>query len=75
MKGPDRIAWIAAEDLQIEQYERVKMYKKPAHKSTIERNATILRSIWIYAIKANGRFKARNVTDGKILLRIPKLKE
>jgi hypothetical protein len=75
MKGPDRKAWIAAKDLQIEQYKRVKMYKKPVHKSTIERNATILRSIWIYAIKANGRFKARNVTDGKILLRIPKLKE
>jgi hypothetical protein len=75
MKGPDKAAWIVAEDLQIEQYERVKMYKKPIHRSQIERNASILRSIWIYAIKANGRFKARNVTDGEILLRIPKLKE
>jgi hypothetical protein len=42
MKGPDKAAWIAAEDLQIEQYERVKMYKKPIHRSNIERNASIL---------------------------------
>ena len=49
----------------MEQYKSVDMYGPPVKRRDLPPEAIILRSLWCYAIKSDGRKKARNVCDGQ----------
>ena len=59
----------------LDQYASVNMYAIPVHRRTLPRAAIILRSLWAYTIKADGRKKSRNVTDGSYILRTKCLRD
>jgi len=66
--------WEKAEDTMIDSYDEVGMYGEPIKRNSLPRSAIILKSLWVYVRKANGKFKARNVCDGAYILRTPYLR-
>ena len=64
LRQPDWPKWEQAEDKMLDSYYDLKMYGRPVKKSDLSADARILRSLWLYAMKADGRYKARNVCDG-----------
>ena len=64
MKRPDWSKWEASEFLQLDQYERQRMFSPPGPYPKDVPNPNILPMIWVYLIKVDGRYKARCVANG-----------
>lgn len=62
--------WYGAEKVQLDQMRDAKMFGRPQKRPP---NAVVLRSVWTYTVKHDGRKKARTCCDGSIL-RSPTLK-
>ena len=56
--------WEASEALQLDQYERQKMFSTPGPIPMNITEYSILPMIWVYLIKVDGRKKARCVANG-----------
>jgi hypothetical protein len=65
MQQEDWPAWRQAEFTMLDQYHAVNMYGVPQPRSSLPRDTTILKSLWCYVLKADGRRKARNVCNGQ----------
>ncbi len=64
-KQSDRPEWQAAEFKMLDQYADVDMYGTPVPRTSIPKGAKILKSLWCYVVKPDGRKKARNVCNGR----------
>ena len=62
MKRQDWDDWEASEFLQLNQYERQKMFGPPGPLPS--KSVNILPMIWVYLVKTDGRKKARCVANG-----------
>ena len=62
MKRQDWDQWEASEFLQMDQYERQKMFGPPGPLPS--KSVNILPMIWVYLVKTDGRKKARCVANG-----------
>ena len=56
--------WEASEKLQLDQYERQKMFGSPGPLPDTGEDYSVLPMIWVYLIKVDGRTKARCVANG-----------
>ena len=64
LKREDWKEWEASEKLQLDQYERQRMFGPPGPIPSTETEYSILPMIWVYLIKVDGRKKARCVANG-----------
>eukprot|EP00978_Attheya_sp_CCMP212_P003430 scaffold7102_cov34-Attheya_sp.AAC.2 len=64
-KQEDWKHWHRAEFKMLDEYFNQEMYGTPVEAHTIPKKAKILSSVWCYALKHDGRYKARNVCNGQ----------
>ena len=64
LKRDDWSDWEASEKLQLDQYERQKMFGTPGPLPDTGEDYSVLPMIWVYLIKVDGRKKARCVANG-----------
>jgi hypothetical protein len=65
MQQDDWPEWCKAEFKMLDQYAAVNMYGTPIQRAELSPDTTILKSLWCYVLKADGRRKARNVCNGQ----------